>query len=111
VVFIDPRTNAKLVLKIHVALCPYHAANLPQSTSNFKHFRQNAAVSTPPKCRHTAAQQSQTKLILFPFCTSQQSAGHHAAAFTSKRFTLSIAYLYQKDERALTVNLQNIKLL
>jgi hypothetical protein len=44
------------------------------------------ALQKVPKCRHTAAHQTHTKLNLFPFCTSQQSAGHHAAALSTEHF-------------------------
>ena len=57
--------------------------------------------------KHNSAQ----TLNLFPFCTSQQSSCRHANAFSSRHFTSSTGYLYQKDERTLTANLQNINLL
>jgi hypothetical protein len=37
---------------------------------------------------------------------SQPSISHHATVFTSQRFTLFLAYLHQKDERALRRNLK-----
>ena len=40
---------------------------------------------------------------------SQQSTFHHATFYTSQRSTLLPAYLSQKDEQALTGNLQNGK--
>ena len=53
----------------------------------------NAALQKVPKCRHTAAHQTQTKLNPFPFCTSQQSTGH-------LRCRLVYSPPLQKDERA-----------
>jgi len=37
---------------------------------------------------------------------SQQSISHHATVFTSQRFTLFLAYIHQKDERALCRDLK-----
>jgi len=85
-VFLDPRATSKLVLKIHVAMQVYREVLLD---SNFKNFRQNAALPFPSKCRQILLPSypntvQPRRSTCSPFCRSQQSSCRHANLLPSR---------------------------
>ena len=65
------------------------------------------SIKTSSFCCFTNTKSAQMPHFSAAYC--QQSTSHHLTLFTSQRFSLLPAYLYQKDGRALPGNLQCAK--